>query len=293
MNEHIAIWVNSLVNFLLEGEYIGALPMQASEQALPQIAGWRERLRRLGGAMLDSLLPPRCLACGELVDAQGRLCGECWGDIAFLYGRQCRSCGVPMPNVSAEAPICGRCLDEPPAFERARSALRYDGVARRLVLRFKHGDRIDGVATFASWMAKAGSDLVNAADLIVPVPLHRWRLVQRSYNQSALLARAIGKVAQKPVLVEGLVKLRATASQQRLDAAERRRNVRAKDFALSPSGRLLVPDRRVLLIDDVLTTGSTASACARCLLAGGASAVDLVTLARVVRDPYAPISLSP
>ena len=264
--------------------------MQAIDPTFAAIAGWRARFARSGRAVLDLVLPPRCLACGELVEAQGRLCAACWSEIAFLYGRQCRACGVPLPDVSAEAPICGRCQDEPPAFDRARAALRYDGVARRLVLRFKHGDRLDGTATFAGWMAKAGSDLLSAADLVIPVPLHRWRLVQRSYNQSALLARAIGQLAGKPVLVDGLVKLRATASQQRLDALERRQNVRAADFALSPAALLVVPDRRVLLIDDVLTTGSTASACARCLVAGGARGVDLLTLARVVRDPETPIS---
>ncbi len=261
--------------------------MQIADSMVP---GWRERVAGLGRRVLDLVLPPRCLACGEVVDAQGRLCAECWSGIGFLYGRQCRACGVPLPNVSAEAPICGRCLDEPPAFDRARSALRYDGVARRLVLRFKHGDRIDGTATFAGWMVKAGAELLAQADFVVPVPLHRWRLVQRSYNQSALLAQAIGKAAQKPVLVDGLVKLRATASQQQLDAAQRRLNVRAADFALGSAAGQLVSDRRVLLIDDVLTTGSTASACARCLIAGGARAVDLLTLARVVRDPEAPIS---
>lgn len=261
----------------------------AGDTPLAGVPGWRHRLSVFGRQVLNLVLPPRCLACGDLVDEQGRLCAGCWGDIAFLYGRQCRTCGTPLPDVSAEAPICGHCLDEPPVFDRARAALRYDGVARRLVLRFKHGDRLDGTATFARWMTKAGSDIVAAADLVVPVPLHRWRLVQRSYNQSALLALAIGKAAGKPVLVDGLVKLRATASQQRLDAAERRRNVRAKDFALGPKGGMAVPGRRVLLIDDVLTTGSTAGACARCLLAAGADAVDVLTLARVVRGPEVPI----
>jgi ComF family protein len=263
-------------------------PAPGPAQAL---SGVLARFARLGHAVLDLFLPPRCLACGELVEAQGRLCAECWSGIAFVLGRQCRCCGVPLPDVSAEAPICGHCQDEPPVFERARSALRYDGVARRLVLRFKHGDRIDGTPTYAGWMARAGAELVADADLVVPVPLHRWRLVQRSYNQSALLAQAIGKRGQKPVLVDGLIKRRATRSQQTLGAADRRQNVKADDFTLGRRAALLVPDRRVLLIDDVLTTGSTANACARRLLAGGAAAVDVLTLARVVRDPDIPISL--
>jgi ComF family protein len=265
--------------------------MQASELTATATTGLRRRLAGLGHAVLDLLLPPRCLACGDLVEAQGRLCAECWAEIAFVLGRQCRACGVPLPNVSADAPICGHCLDEPPVFERARSALRYDGVARRLVLRFKHGDRIDGTPTYAAWMVRAGAELVAAADLVIPVPLHRWRLVQRSYNQSALLAQAIGRRSGKPVLVDGLVKRRATRSQQTLGAAERRRNVTGDDFTLGPPGHPAIADRRVLLVDDVLTTGSTANACARCLLAGGAAAVDVLTLARVVRDPDAPISL--
>lgn len=254
------------------------------------IAGPKQRLAALGRGLVDLLLPPRCLACGELVDAQGRLCAECWASIGFILGRQCRCCGVPLPDVSAEAPICGYCLDQPPVFERARAALRYEGVARRLVLRFKHGDRTDGAATFGGWMARAGASLISDADVILPVPLHRWRLVRRSYNQSALLALALGRLSGKPALVDGLVKLRSTQAQQQLGAAERRQNVRPEDFSLSKSARLAVPGRRVLLVDDVMTTGSTANACARSLLAGGAQAVDVVTLARVVRDPDAPIS---
>lgn len=264
--------------------------MSASGFSATAAIGLQRRLGRLGLAVLDLLLPPRCLACGELVEAQGRLCAECWAGIAFVLGRQCRCCGVPLRDASAEAPICGHCQDEPPVFERARAALCYAGVGRRLVLRFKHGDRIDGTATYAGWMARAGGELVAAADVIIPVPLHRWRLVQRSYNQSALLAQAIGRQSLKPVLVDGLVKRRATQSQQTLGAAARRRNVKADDFGLGRRAAQLIADRRVLLIDDVLTTGSTANACARALLAGGAASVDLLTLARVVHDPDMPIS---
>jgi ComF family protein len=264
--------------------------MVTSDRVPLATSGVARRLAGLGRTVLDLLLPPRCLACGEIVEAQGRLCPECWAEIGFVLGRQCRCCGVPLPDVSAEAPICGHCLDEPPVFERARSALRYDGVARRLVLRFKHGDRTDGAPTYAAWMARAGAPLLADADLMIPVPLHRWRLLQRSYNQSAILAAAIGRLAARPVLVDGLVKRRATRSQQTLGAAERRRNVTRDDFALGPRAQAMVADRRVLLVDDVLTTGSTVNACARCLLAGGAAAVDVLTLARVVRDPEVPIS---
>lgn len=239
--------------------------------------------------LLDLLLPPRCLACGELVDEQGRLCAGCWSSVGFLLGRGCRVCGVPLPAVAAEAAICGHCQAATPVYARARAALRYGGVARQLILRFKHGDRTDGATTFARWMARAGAELLADCDLIVPVPLHRWRLLQRGYNQSAVLAQALARQSGKPTLVDALVKLKATPSQQLLDAAARRANIRAELFALSRRGRAAVDGRRVLLIDDVLTTGSTTDACASCLIAGGATAVDVLTLARVAYDPSEPI----
>ncbi len=194
-----------------------------------------------------------------------------------------------MPSVVAEEAICEHCLEVTPAFARARSALRYEGVARQLVLRFKHGDRTDGVATFARWMARAGAQLLAECDLIVPVPLHRWRLLRRGYNQSAVLALGLGRLSGKPVLVDALVKLEATQSQQSLGAAARRANIRSDLFALGRRGRAAVEGRRVLLVDDVLTTGSTTDSVARCLIAGGARAVDVLTLARVAYDPAGPI----
>lgn len=243
---------------------------------------WPSRLGRLGGHLLDMILPPRCLACGDLVRLQGGLCAECEVDIGFVTGRRCRCCGTPLPDASATAPLCGHCADEPPAYERARAALRYEKGGRHLVLRFKHGGRTDGAVTYAGWMLRAGGDLVARADLLLPVPVHRWRLVARGYNQAAVLALALGRLAGKPVLVDALEKPRASQSQQQLDAAARRANIQPAHFRLGNKGRRLVAERRVLLIDDVLTTGSTANACARCLLAGGAAAVDVLTLARVV-----------
>lgn len=260
---------------------------QSGEAVQPTLAG---RLQGAGGRLLDLLLPPRCLGCGQLVDEQGRLCGECWAMVSFIAGRQCRVCGLPMPEVSADAPLCGPCQEAPPAYGRARAALQYDGAGRRLILRFKHGDRLDGARTYANWMARAGAPLLAACDLMVPVPLHRWRLVGRGYNQSAVLAQALARRSAKPVLLDGLVKCRPTRSQQQLGAAERRNNVTADLFRLGGGGRRMVPGRRVLLIDDVLTTGSTVDACATALLAGGAAAVDVLTLARVVQRDEKPIS---
>lgn len=181
-----------------------------------------------------------------------------------------------------EGSLCGACTAERPLYDRARSALTYDDASRDLILRFKHADRIDGAATFASWMARAGAELVSAADIIAPVPLHRWRLVRRRYNQAAILANTIGRARGKLVIPDLLVRRKATESQGHLGRSQRRRNV-AGAFALHPQRAQVATGARILLIDDVLTTGATAEACARALRNAGASAVDLLVLARVVR----------
>ena len=252
--------------------------------------GW-QRCQALGGALLDLLLPPRCLACGILVDVPGRLCADCWSQLAFLLERPCQRCGLPLAGIDLRASLCGHRRTAPPGVARARAALRYEGAARPLILRFKHGDRLDGAATYARWMVRAGAELLASAELILPVPLHRWRLLARGYNQSAELARRIGRQTGLPVLVDGLHKTVHTRAQQSLGATERQRNVTAAVFALHRHGRRSIGGRRVLLIDDVLTTGSTAAACAATLLKGGAAAVDVLTLARVVQSRDEPISL--
>jgi ComF family protein len=153
-----------------------------------------------------------------------------------------------------------------------------------MILRFKHADRTDIAWTFGRIMGLAGVELLSDCDLIVPVPLHRWRLLRRGYNQSALLARALAKASGRRFAPDLLQRVRATASQQGLSGDQRRRNVGLNAFRIHPWRRAGLEGRRVLLVDDVLTTGATAGACARVLRRGGASAVDLLTLARVVRD---------
>jgi len=239
-------------------------------------------LRKSASWLLDAVLPPRCLKCGEIVADAGSLCGKCWQALRFLGNPCCACCGLPFEFEMGENSLCAGCIADRPLYNRARAALVYDDASRDLILRFKHADRIDGAATFAGWMARAGAAMVDSADIITAVPLHRWRLVRRRYNQAAILANAIGGQRGKLVIPDLLVRRRATPSQGHLGPSQRQRNV-AGAFALHSGRTQVVAGARILLIDDVLTTGATAESCVRTLRSAGATAVDLLVLARVVR----------
>ena len=232
--------------------------------------------------ILNALLPPRCLRCGTSVDRPGALCGDCWEAIRFLAPPMCVTCGYPFELSPAESPICGACAKRPPAFDRARAVMAYDDASRDLILGFKHADRTEGASAYAGWMLRAGADILPDAELVVPVPLHPWRLLRRRYNQAALLAQALGKRTGTAVAPDILVRRRNTVSQGRMSTAGRWRNVQGA-FAVRPRGESRIAGRRVLLIDDVLTTGATLEACARACRRAGAAGVDVLTLARVVR----------
>lgn len=233
-------------------------------------------------AAVDAVLPPRCLGCGEAVENTGTLCGRCWSALTFLSPPCCACCGFPFPYAAPAGTLCPACTRMPPAFDRARAVFRYDDASRALVLGFKHADETHAAPAYGRWLARAGPALVGDADLIAPVPLHRWRLLSRRYNQSALLARALARETGGRLAVDLLVRHRHTPQQGRLSALARRRNVRGA-FALRPGWAGAVNGRRVLLVDDVLTTGATVEECARILRRRGAAAVDVLTLARVVR----------
>jgi ComF family protein len=239
----------------------------------------------LGGRALDALLPPHCLACDSPVERQGTLCGACFAGLAFVSAPWCDRCGVPFPHAAAGQPtalglLCQNCIDDPPAFEAARAALRYDDGARRLILPFKHADRVELADALARHMARAGAGLLARADLLTPVPLHWRRLVKRRYNQSALLSARLARLAGKPHLPDLLRRRHATPPLGEHGAAERAALLEGA-FAVAEGQAGRIAGRRILLIDDVMTSGATSNACSYALLQAGAAAVDVLVVARV------------
>ncbi|MBL27737.1 MAG: amidophosphoribosyltransferase [Rhodospirillaceae bacterium] len=232
--------------------------------------------------LVDVLLPPTCPACRMAVDRPGRLCADCWGKVDFIAAPYCASCGLPFGHDHGPATLCGACLADPPAFDRARAVMRYGEIPARLVVGFKHGDQTHLAPALADWLDRAGAELLADADLLLPVPLHPRRLFRRRFNQSALLAHALGRRHGIAVATRLLRRSKPTPSQGGLSRDERLRNVRA-GFVVDADARSVLEGRRVVLIDDVFTTGATIDSCARVLRRAGAARVDVLTLARVVR----------
>lgn len=232
---------------------------------------------------MDLVLPPRCPVSGEIVDGPGLVSPAVWASLSFISAPYCAACGMPFEFTTDSAGMmCGACLADPPVYGHARAALTYDDASRELILGFKHGDQTQNVLSFVPWMKQAGADLWTAADVLMPVPLHWTRLLKRRYNQSALIAQGLARATCKPVLLDGLRRVRATPTQGHLKPDERKKNVK-KAFIVPPKRRAQITDKNVLLIDDVYTTGATVNECARALQEAGAKNVDVLTLARVVK----------
>ena len=229
------------------------------------------------------LLPPRCVVTGEIVAHQGAVSPSAWASLHFIARPFCACCGVPFEFEVEEGGVCASCLDHPPPFDMHRSALIYNDESRALILGFKHGDQTQAVSSFVPWMRQAAAHLTDDIDLVVPVPLHYSRLLRRRYNQAALMARAYAKSANLELGLDVLKRVRAAQSQGHLKASERYKNVR-KAFALNPKFEADIRGQRILLIDDVYTTGATIKACAKTLKKAGPGKVYALTLARVVRD---------
>lgn len=232
---------------------------------------------------LDILFPPLCVGCRAHVADAASLCPDCWGAISFIEGFVCTACGLPFDLDPGGETLCAACHARSPRFDRALSVMRYDDASKRLVLALKWADRLDLSPAFSRWMERKGRALLEEADMIVPVPLHRWRLWRRRYNQAAVIAQSLGRasgVAYEPQLLH---RLRATPAQSTMASAKARRRNMLGAFAVSKPRRAEVKGKTVLLVDDVLTTGATLDSCARSLKRAGAARVLALTLARVVR----------
>lgn len=233
--------------------------------------------------LLDTLLPPSCLACDTPVAADGQFCAACFRRMNFISAPFCDCCGVPLPYAAASGAggRCRRCEASKPSFTQARAALRYDEASRGVITAFKYADRTEAARGIAQLMLRPGRDLLARADLLVPVPLHPARLRWRGYNQAALLASSLSRLTDRPCVPDALCREKPTIPLERLSRAGREAELAD---AIVPRKGFTAKKWTVLLIDDVMTTGTTANACAVALRAAGAARVDVLTAARVA-DP--------
>jgi ComF family protein len=236
---------------------------------------------------LDVALPTLCVSCREPVDGEG-VCAECWAKLSFIAPPYCPRLGIPFVYDPGPDMLSMEAIASPPAYTRARAAVRYDDVARTLVHALKYQDRTDLAPAMGRWMARAGRELLGDADVLVPVPLHWRRGWSRRYNQSGALARIIEQQTRVPVAAEALRRIRRTEQQIGLSRPQRASNVQGA-FKVAPDRQHLISGRRVVLIDDVLTSGATVDACARALLRAKAASVDVLVFARVVDSHRTPI----
>lgn len=235
--------------------------------------------------IIDFILPPRCIVSGDMVDKQGMLSPQSWSALNFISDPQCHLCGFPFDFDSGEVKegnICAACYKEPPLFDKARSALVYDDASRDIILAYKHADQTQSVPSFLPWLERAGKDILDQADCLIPVPLHRWRILRRRFNQSALIAQYLSKETQIPCLLDVLKRTRATQTQGHLHANQRKKNVK-NAFVVQDQYKTTIRQKNIVLIDDVYTTGSTVSECTKALIKSGVASVNVLTLARVVR----------
>lgn len=237
-------------------------------------------LRRVWGAALDIALPRLCPACREETAAEG-LCAACWSKLSFIRRPYCDRLGIPFVYDPGPGILSMEAIAAPPAYHCARAAVRYDDIARALVHSLKYSDRLDLAPVMGRWMAHAGEELLADADALVPVPLHWRRLWARRFNQSAALAGVIGGASNRPVLLDVLQRSKSTLQQVGLSRDQRAGNVQGA-FRVADNRRGDIAGRRLILVDDVLTSGATVEACTRALLRAGAMQVDVLVFARVV-----------
>lgn len=239
----------------------------------------------VGTIGLRAVFPPLCIACDTEMGSESGLCPACWAETEFARGTSCDSCGVPLPGASDGQTLrCDDCLVHPRLWDQGRTVMLYSGTGRQLVLALKHGDRLDLVPPLARWLAQAAAPLLGPDTVIAPIPLHRWRLIRRRYNQAALLSRALARLGGHAHCADLFTRLRATPRQKGLTRPERQTNLEGA-IAISAKRAALIDGRPLLIVDDVMTSGATLSAATRAAREAGASRVCVVTLARVAKAP--------
>ncbi len=239
----------------------------------------KEQIQKVYNLFLKTILPPTCSGCRTESVSAHLLCAACWNAVHFIQKPFCSKCGVPMAFASDQM-SCVECLMHPPAYDLGRSTFIYSDLGRDLVLRLKHSDATYLPKCLAPWIKSTGQDFWPTADYIIPVPLHRWRLLKRQYNQATLLARAVSGLVNVPVLTNVLMRRKATESQGHKSVKDRKKNV---DDAFYVKGEIL-KGKTIVLLDDVWTTGATLNACTKVLRKAGAHRIYLLTLARVVKE---------
>jgi ComF family protein len=244
-------------------------------------SGARRLAARVGAAALDLVFPPSCLGCRRALAEHGGLCAECWNGMNFIERPYCERLGAPFGReFGGVGMISPEAAANPPVFARARAVAPYESeIARALVNRLKHYDRMELAWPMGRWMARAGAELLRDADFVVPTPLHRLRLAARRFNQSAALGRAVSRESGVPLETLALQRVKATPPQVGLTRAQRAANL-AGAFRVDKTRAARFADANIVLVDDVLTTGATANAAARVLLRAGAARVDLLVFAR-------------
>ncbi|UZF95314.1 ComF family protein [Bosea sp. NBC_00550] len=260
--------------------------MQGEQRRYPLHAVLRRGhavLRAGLGSLVSVVYPPICIACQAATGEAQALCPACWSGMGFIERPYCERLGTPFAVDLGAGLLSPAAIVDPPVFARARAVCRFDGVARELVHRLKYGDRVELSLTLGRMMAQAGRELLGEAEIVAPIPLHRTRLWSRRFNQAAALAGVVARQAGLPLRPAALVRVKRTRQQVGLTRSQRADNLQGA-FRVPDVMRPQVEGRRILLVDDVLTTGATANAAARALLRAGAREIDILTFARVVTD---------
>lgn len=234
-------------------------------------------MKRIFSALINMILPPRCINCGTILSEKNGLCGQCFNKIHFISEPLCHRCGRPLDENNAHQSCCGECLrQKKPLISIKRAVFIYDENSKKMILDFKFYDKTSSAETLAHMLSGAGRDIwAHSPDLLIPVPLHRSRLIKRRYNQSALLAKYLSKITQIPTDYASLIRQENTIPQAQLSQKQRKQNLK---HAFSVKNPQKIKGKSVVLIDDVSTTGSTLSECARALKKAGVKDIYALTL---------------